>query len=1077
MTILMLSGLTIFASDEAKLMRYPDIYKDQVVFSYAGDIWISTLNGGYARRLTTSPGVEYFPKFSPDGKMIAFTGQYDGYYQVFVIPAEGGDAKQLTFYPYDQLSDRHGFPNQVMDWTPDGKYIVFRSMQFFWYGSYGRYCRINPEGGWPEPFPFFEGSTMSFSPDGKKIALNRNYRDFRTWKRYRGGRTRHIWVYDFERDSFDQITNQQCEETNPVWHKNDIYFLSDKTGTFNIYKYDINTKDIKQITDGKEWDIQWPGYDENSLVYQSAGKLFRMTFNDEKIVPLDIKIAFDKSNLEPYYKDASQNIQSMDLVSGGKRAVFTARGEIFTVPAEKGDIRNISNTPGAKETSAVWSPDAKWIAFISDRTGAEELYISDAMGQKVIQLTKNSKALISAPDWSPDSKKITFRDSAKNLYYLDINTNKITLVDSAERYLVNGYSWSPDSKWIVYNKQGDNNFPSLYLYDVQTKKIARLTNGTTFDFGPQFDPEGKYLYFISRRDFSPALGNFELSYTYNNMDRIYALTLKKDIANPFKIEGDEVDPSKIDEANKEDDEKDTSKDEEVKKAVKVDIDLSGISERIAVMPVESGRIFGYTPVKDGVIYLVSREDNTPGAALYAYDLKKKKEVELLPSANRFSVTYDGKKLIYAAGRSYGIAKVKFEKIDRSKGALNTRGMMALVDPMAEWKQMFLEIWRLEKNLFYVANMHGVDWEKMLQKYLPLVNYLTHRRDLTYLAGELIGELCIGHTYVGGGEMPDVENTNIGLLGAEFEPDQSGYFKISKIYGGENWSEATRSPLTEPGIKASTGNFVIEINGKSVKLPNNPYEFLQETFGTIVTLKLNDKPSAEGAWEIKIKPVQSETKLKYLDWINANAKYVEKATNGKIGYVYIPDMSPDGLNEFVKAWYPQLNKEGIIIDERFNGGGFVSQAIIERLRRIMVGFSVTRNFGVTPEPNASYRGKMVMLINSYSASDGDIFPYHFRAYKLGTIIGTRTWGGVVGINGYTPLMDGGYVTIPVSGEYGLDGQWIIENEGVSPDIEVDNLPNNVAKGKDVQLDKAIELIQKLVAEHPLVQPKVPEAPVR
>ena len=1076
-----LSGLTLCASDEARLMRYPDIYKDRIVFSYAGDIWISQTEGGYARRLTTSPGVEYFPKFSPDGKWIAFTGQYDGYFQVFVIPSDGGGVKQLTFYPYDALSDRGGFPNQVMEWTPDGKHIVFRSMQYFWNSSYGRYCKISPDGGWPEPLPFVEGSTMSFSPDGKKIAMNRNYRDFRTWKRYRGGRERNIWIYDFDKDSIVKIINWESEETNPVWHKDTIYFLSDKTGTFNLYKYDTNTKDVSQITDNKDWDIQWPGNDDQSIVYQSEGKLFRMSFSDEKISQLDIKIGFDKSNLTSFYKDASQNIETFDLASGGKRAAFIARGELFTVPAEKGDIRNISNTPGARETSASWSPDAKWLCFISDKSGNEEIYITDQLGKNETQLTHSSKALMQAPEWSSDSKKIAYWDTDKKFYYIDISTRKITLIDTTEKNFILDYSWSPDSKWIAYTKQGDNNFPSIYLYNLQTKKISRITDGMTQDYTPQFDPEGKYLYFISSRDFNPTLGNFELSFTYNRMDRIYLMTLKKDTPNPFKIESDEVDPSKIDEANKDDDDKeaDINRTKEVKKPVNVEIDLDGISGRIAAMPVAPGDMRGYVAVKNGIIYLVRRNDSADrgSAVLYGFDLKKKKEVEMLAGVSQFAVTADGKKILYASGPVYGIAKVKFDTIDRSKGALNTRGMMSLVDPLTEWKQMFLQVWRLEKNLFYVANMHGVDWEKMLQKYLPLVGSLSHRRDLTYLIGEMIGELCIGHTYTGGGEMPTVENTSVGLLGAEFEPDKSGYFKITKIYNGENWRDQTHSPLTDPGIKASVGDYILEINGKQAKLPDNPYILLKKTIGTIVSLKLNSKPDPSGAWEIKINPISSETQLKYLDWVETNKKFVEKATNGKVGYVHIPDMSFAGLNQFVKTWYSQLTKEGIIIDDRFNGGGFVSQMILERLRRFLVGLSFTRNFGITPEPPASYSGKLVMLINSYAASDGDIFPYHFRVYKLGTIIGTRTWGGVVGIAGFTPLMDGGYVTVPISGTYGLDGNWAIENEGVSADIELDNMPNDVAKGKDAQLEKAIEIILQKIADKPFVTPPIPADPVR
>ncbi|MBN2134944.1 MAG: PD40 domain-containing protein [Acidobacteria bacterium] len=1080
LAVFVLLGVMGFASEEAMMMRFPDIYKDKIAFSYAGDIWVSNVNGGQARRLTTVEGVEYFPKFSPDGKMIAFTGQHDGYFQVYVIPAEGGVAKQLTFYPIGPTTDRAGFNNQVMDWTPDGKYIVFRSVRYHWDTYVGRYYKVSPDGGWPEALPFYEGATMSYSPDGKKIAMNRNFRDFRTWKRYRGGKEHNIWIYDFEKDKTTKLTDWPSLEINPMWHGDNIYFLSDKNGTMNLYYYDFKDSQIKQITEFKDWDIRWPGFGPDSIIYEQGGKLYKMAFADNKISQVPVYINWDAPYMKPTYENVSRNITEFDLAPTGKRAAFVARGEIFTVPEKEGDTRNITNTSGVRERNITWSPDGNWIAFMADDTGTEELYIMNPLGTQKIQLTKNSNAINLNPVWSPDSKKIAYRDLDLNFYYIDIKTKKRVLIDKTMYRGHFAYAWSPDSNWLTFTKINDAGFASVYLYDLKVAKMHQVTSEMRNNYISKFDPEGKYLYFLSSRDFNPQFGDYELNFLYQDTDRIYLAPLKADGENPFKPESDEVNIEKYLKEKKEKKDKEEAKDKK-KKPVKVEIDLKGLEDRITSIPLAPGNYFTYEPIENGVLYVKQVGDQIhgkpTGSALFGYDLDEKKETEMLSGVLNFAISPDNEKLIYNMMGSYGVADVKIEKIDPSKGRLNTSRMEMLLDRKAEWKQMLVEAWRLEKNHFYVKNMHGYDWPKMLQKYMPLVSHLTHRRDLTYIIGEMIGELNIGHAYTGGGDMPTPQNVGTGLLGCEFELDKDGFYTISKIYKGENWNSSTLSPLDLPGLKVKEGDYILEINGQTLKSPVNPYELLKKTMGTIVTLKLNSKPELKDAWDIQVNPVSSEWDLKYWDWVNKNREYVEKKTNGKVGYVHIPDMMFEGLNAFVKQWYGQLHKEGIIIDARFNGGGFVSGLILERLRRFVQTLQYSRLFPGGTFPAASYSGHLVAMANMYSASDGDIFPFFFKEYKLGPVIGTRTWGGVVGIAGYTPLVDGGYVTMPRGGTFSLQGEWVMENTGVVPDIEVDHMPEEEVKGIDPQLDKAIEVIMKKIAEEPVKFAPVPPAPVK
>ncbi len=1051
-------------TDSTLMLRFPDIHGNKLAFVYAGDIWTADVNGENIRRITSSDGSEFFPKFSPDGKWLAFTAEYDGYWQLYVMPAEGGTPKQLTYYPSQPLPDRFGYDKHAITWTPDGKYIIFRDQRGFWDAFVGRLYKISVEGGFPEPMPFAEGGLASFSPDGKKLALTRVYRDFRTWKRYKGGMAQNIWIYEFDTEKMYTVVDWKGTENQPIWNGDKIYFLADKTGKLNFYSYDVNTKDVKQITDYKDWDAKWPGYDNESIVYELGGKLFMMKFADMKPVELKIDINYDRADLRKKYVKVSENIDSADLSKDGKRVVATARGELFTLPAEKGNTRNISHTLKARERDADWSPDGKWIAYISDETGKEELYITDQYGKKKIQLTKGGEQILRGPVWSPDSKKIAYRGEINDLYYIDISSKKITKVDTAKSGRIGDYNWSATSDWLAYSKLVDYTFTNIYLYNLDKNKVYEVTSRATSDSEPVFGPDGKYLYFISLRDFTPSLGNFENSYVYNKLGRVYVATLRNGIESPLAPESDEVETD----AKKEKKDKENKKDAE-----KTVIDIDGLGDRVAPLPMSPADM-GVLNAVEGALFYGKREGGQNN--LYAFDLKKRKEMKILDGIHSYSLSADKKKILWGKRNSLGIADAKPAKIDPSKGTVDISKMHAWVDPIREWKQIFREAWRLPLATFYVANMHGLDWPAIYKRYAPLVEHLAHRRDLTYLIGEMIGELGASHAYTGGGDVPEVKPANVGLLGAEFAVE-NGYYKISKIYVGENWRSDARCPLGALGVKASEGNYILEINGEKLRYPDNPYRLLQQTLGTIVTLKLNDKPEEKGAWTVDVKPVRSEDELRYLTWVKENAEYVEKKSGGKLGYVHVPDMGFHGLNQFVKTWYSQLDKPGIIIDDRYNGGGFVSQMILERLRRKVMGLRWNRLFGRGTYPGAAYGGHLIMLTNLYAASDGDNFPHFFKQYGLGKVIGTRTWGGVVGYYQVHPLMDGGYEIVPQSGSYSPEGKWWIENEGVTPDIVLDTSPVDQAKGKDPQMDKAIELLLKQIKEKPFVKPERPAPPVK
>jgi len=1100
-------------TQEGRLMRFPDIYKDKIAFSYGGDIWLASTSGGIARRITSHPGRELFPKFSPDGKWIAFTGQYDGNFNVYVMPSEGGQPKQLTFYQggAQQLSERMGIHNEVVTWYPDSKRILFISRANATNGWVKRQYSISIDGGLPEPWPQDQGGLTSFSPDGTKVAYNQIFRNFRQWKRYTGGMAQDIIIYDLKNNTVDAgPPHTEWTDSFPMWHGNTIYFSSDRGPEhhLNIYSYDLGTKQVEQITHFTDFDVMWPSLGPDSIIFENAGYLYTLDLQTKESKKLSILLPADRSQTIKRWATVNKNITDFDISPDGKRAVFAARGDVFTAPAKEGSIRNLSRTPGIREKSTVWSPDGRWIAYISDRTGEDEIYITpqDGMGEEQ-QITSGYKGFKFAPAWSLDSKKLAWADKDLRLWYTDIKEKKAVEVDRAKFGEITNYSWSPDSKWLVYDKPSETTFSVVYLYSLADRKTTAVTTAMTNSFAGLFDPDGKYLYFLSDRDFNEVLGNIDFEFANPKTTRVYIATLKKDEPSPFPALSDETQikteeatkptptpeqpkkpekkPSKPEAAKQESGPPATKAEEPTKsekeKPAEFRIDLDGIQDRIVALPMDPSVIRTITAAKGFVYYsstpIQGLSGPIPGESsqVHAYDLKERKNKVVIEDVERFTVSFDGSKLLYQGGDTYGIIDAK--PGDNPKkvgdGSLNLGSMQVEVDPPKEWAQMFNEVWRQERDYFYEASMNGVDWQKMHDKYWQLLPYVSDRYALTYILGDMIGELSNSHTYVGGGDYPDLHPVKVGLLGADYELDQaSGMYRIKKIYPGMNWDPELRSPLTEPGVNVKEGDYLVAVNGRQLKAPQSPYELMVNTVNQTVILSVNSKPSKDGAHTVQVKPIADEYNLHEMNWIESNRKKVDAATNGKVGYVYLPDMGSPGLDQFMRQYFPQIRKQGIIFDVRYNGGGFVDQLIFERLRRVLAAMSSARNFEGGPIPFQVFNGSMLCITNHYAASDGDFFSYFFKQYKLGPLIGERTWGGVRGIRGQIPLMDGGYITRPEFALYGLDSKWLIENKGVQPDVVVENRPDLVVKGQDPQLERAIQMVLQDIQAHPKSLPARP-----
>jgi tricorn protease len=1095
---------------EGRLLRFPDIYKDKIAFMYGGDLWLASSAGGTARRITSHPGRELFPKFSPDGKWLAFTGQYDGNFNVYVMPSDGGQPKQLTFYQGEAqpLSDRMGILNQVIGWTPDGKSVIFLSRRDASNGWTKRPYTVSVEGGLAQPMFMDEGGLLSFSADGTKIAYNRIFRNFRQWKRYTGGMAQDITIYDTKNNVVDAvIPHTDYTDTFPMWRGTTIYFTSDRGAEhrLNLYSYDTGSKQVEQLTKFDGFDVMWPSLGPDAIIFENGGYLYTFDLQTRQPKKLTIHVNGERDQVMKHWVNASRNITDFDISPDGKRAVIAARGEVFTVPAKDGSIRNLTRSPGVREQKVAWSPNGQWVAYISDRTGEDEIYIApqDGLGAEQ-QITSGHKGFMFQPAWSPDSSKIAWADKDLKIWYVDIKEKNPVEVDHGKFAEIQNYSWSPDSKWLAYDKNLDTGYSVVYLYELADHKITAVTSALHNSFAAVFDPDKRYLYFLSDRDYNEVLGNIDFEFANPKTTRVYLATLTADEPSPFPALSDEVNvkseeppaftpapaagnkknakpvPNKKEEKPASNDKAAQTETKEPPKEFKIDLD--GIQNRIVALAVPPAVIRGLDASKDAIYYSTVAIQGLSGPiagenpAIHAYDLKERKDKALLEGTEHFALSRDGSKLAYRVDGEGPIGIIDAKAGDAphkvGDGALNLGGLRVEVDPSQEWKEIFNEVWRQERDYFFEASMNGVDWQKTKDQYAQLLPYVADRYSLTYVMGEMISELSNSHTYVGGGEMPDLHPVNVGLLGAEYEADANGVYRFKKIFSGENWDAHTRSPLTEPGVNVKEGDYLIAINGRALRAPQTPDELLTNTANEVVTLSVNSKPVAEGARKVVVKPIGDEFSLRELNMIETNRKKVDAASGGRIGYVYLPNMGDEGLNEFVKQYFPQMRKEGIIFDVRYNGGGFVDQLIFERLRRVLVAMNPARNFesGTTP-PNVFY-GYMACVTNHYAASDGDFFSYFFKQYKLGPLIGERTWGGVRGIRGQMPLMDGGYITRPEFSLSSLDSKWLIENRGVQPDVVVDNPPDLVLKGQDPQLEKAVEMLMEQIKANPKKLPGRP-----
>jgi tricorn protease len=1045
--------------DEARLLRFPALSGENIVFSYAGDLFIVNSSGGIARRLTTHEGYEMFPRFSPDGNTIAFTAQYDGNTEVYIMPTTGGTPKRITYtatLSRDDVSDRMGPNNIVMGWTNDGKNVVFRSRMKSFNSFKGHLFLAPIDGGLHRQIELATGSWCSYSSDGNKLAMNRVFREFRTWKYYKGGMADDIWIHDLNTKETINVTNSKSQDIFPMWYEDKVYFLSDRDRIMNLFVYDTVENKSRKLTNFVSFDIKFPSMGDGKIVFENGGYIYIYHIEEARVEKLKVKIQEDLSSGRTKFVDASEFINSVAIAPDGSRLVVSARGEIFSVPVKNGITRRLTNNSGVHNRNAVWSPDGKSIAFISDQTGEYQIYIIDP--QKPCSEKKISKIepnYIYQLKWSPDSKKIMWNDKKLGLHILDVKTGKSKRIHSSIMGEIHDFNWSPDSKWIAFTDRNKAKFLTVFLYSLRSKEKFSVSSDWYQSYNPAFSDDGKYLFFVSNRDFNPIYSLTEWNIAYRDMSRIFFLTLDDKTVSPFAPKNTEVFEEQ---QNKSD------TDEVIVNVVK-----ENITDRIEFLPGDPG---SYTSLNfvNNKLYYVYRKQNHP-AKFMMYDFIKLESVELGEYAS-FDISTDKKKMLLRKNQNYYVIDLPASQIKVDK-PVSFEQLNIPVDLKEEWNQIYNEAWRQMRDYFYDPGMHGVDWDNIRKKYADLVYHANHRDDLNYIIGEMIGELNAGHAYINGGDRVQAQRIKTGLLGAELTKDRkSGYFVIDKILKGKNWKKNLRSPLIGQGIDIQEGEYIISINNIYTNTVENIYELLLGQAGNTVEIEVNNKPNDKNARKYLIQPVEDESQLYYFQWVQENIRKVNEATEQRVGYLHVPDMSVTGLNEFIKYYYPQLAKEALIIDDRGNGGGNVSPMLIERLKREMSIMVMSRDVP-TPsvKPSGTMIGPKVLLVDQYSASDGDLFPYQFRRHRLGDIVGVTTWGGVIGIRGSLPFIDGADLRKPEFAHYNEKG-WILEGEGLKPDIIVENDPYLEFKGVDAQLNKAIEVI---LYELEKISPKTPEIP--
>jgi tricorn protease len=1060
--------IQLFAQAEAGLYRYPDVSKTQIVFTYSNDLWVVPKEGGEAIKLSSPLGVESFPRFSPDGRTIAFTGNYDGNKDVYVIPVAGGIPIRLT---------SHGYPDRVVGWQPDGKRVLFASARESGRNRFNQMYTVAPTGGPSIKLPLAYAEFASYSPDGKKLAVTFRSQAFRNWKRYRGGWKADIHIFNLADNTSENITNLNTEAGNefPMWHNDDIYFLSDRGPEvrMNLWRYNTSTKIVEQLTDFKDYDIHFPSAGPEEIVFEAGGNLYLYKFSTKQVVPVKISLVSDKALLKPKIEKAEKYILHSSLSPDGNRILMEARGDIFSLPAENGYVKNLTRTSGTAERYPVWSPDGKNIAWWSDLSGEYELWITPSEEDKPRKLTNYGPGFRYNLFWSPDSKKLAFIDKAMKIQVYDLESDKTTLVDSAIHYFHGALesfscSWSPDGRWLTFSHDLENNHSAVFIFDSKNKSLKQVTSGFYNSTSPVFDSEGKYIYLLTNQSFSPYYSDIDNSFIYANSTQIAVLTLQKTTRSILFPKNDTVKMLPSEPVTKVVEVKHkfkTSVDTVQKIRVKVEpvsIDFEGIESRVQILSLRAATYGKIGSVKNKILYLrfPAHDENEAKPSLKIYDIEKKEEKTILDNVDDYSMSADRQKLLVKRGESWAV--IKPEESQKFEKPVAVSEMQMLINPMEEWKQILTDVWRMERDYFYDPNMHGVNWEQVKQRYSNMLTAASSREELNFIIGEMIGELNSSHTYFGGGDLEKENSQSTGYLGVDYEADGK-FYKIKKIIRGAPWDAEVRSPLDMPGVNIIEGNYILAIDGVPLTTEQEPYALFQNLSDKTVELTYNSSPSWKGAKKAIVKTMKDEARLRYLSWVENNRRRVDEETAGEAGYIYVPSTGIDGQNELTRQFNAQWNKKALVIDERFNSGGQIPDRFIEMLNRTPLAYWAIRDGTSNPWPPYANFGPKVMLINGWSGSGGDAFPDYFRKKGLGPLIGNRTWGGLIGISGVPDLIDGGNVTVPSFRMFNPDGSWFREGHGVDPDIIVDEDLGLMARGTDPQLDKAITEIKSLLKD--------------
>jgi tricorn protease len=1076
------------AQVSARMFRYPDVSATHIAFAYAGDVWVVPKSGGVAQRLSSPRGEESFPRFSPDGTKLAYSAAYDGNQEVYVIPAMGGEPVRVTYHP---MADR------VVDWYPDGRSLLVATSMASGRQRYSQFFRVSATGGLPVRLSVPYGEFGAISPDGRTLAYMPMSQDFRTWKRYRGGWSADIWTFDLTTLASENVTRNPGNDAHPMWHGRTMYFLSDRDPSQrnNIWAYELDSRRTRQVTRFTDFDITFPAIGPSDIVFEAGGRLYLLDLATEQTREVGVSVVTDLATLRPRPERVNELIMSFAVSPSGQRALFEARGDVFSVPQRFGPVINLTRNSGSAERTPTWSPDGRWVAYWSDRWGEYELTVraGDGTGEER-RVSSYGPGFRYRPHWSPDSRKVAFVDETMTIRIADVASGQTTRVDRALYWYQGALqsfrpSWSADSRWLAYHRDLPNRRNAIFLHDTRTGRSQQVTSGFYNDYAPVFDPEGKYLYFYSDRTLRPVYSDVDNTWVYPNATNIVAVSLRRDVPSPLAprndVEAGDTATRRADTSQAAPRGRPTRGQPATRRPAQppadtaagerapapVEIDTAGFEQRLTVLPPVAGNFGELAAIAGKVLFRrlpVSGSTDTITPVVY-YDLKEREEKTVIADADQFEVTHDGKRMLVRDARRYGIIEIKPDQ--RIQHPLRVSEMEAVVDPRAEWRQIFTDVWRFQRDFFYDPNLHGVDWNAMRERYGRLLQDAVTRWDVNFVIGEFISELNASHTYRGGGDLEAPPSRPIGLLGVDWSLE-GGAYRIARIVNGAPWDTEVRSPLSRPGVNVGVGDYLLAVNGVPVDTSRAPWAAFAGLAGVSVELTVNDRPTMEGARRVVVETLTDETRLRHLEWIESNRRRVVEASGGRVGYIYVPSTGIDGQTELLRQFAHQFTREALIIDERFNSGGQIPDRFIELLNRPPLVYWGVRHGRDWQWPPFAHFGPKVMLINGWSGSGGDAFPNYFRESRLGPLIGLRTWGGLIGLTGSPPLVDGGSVTVPTFRQYSTRGEWFAEGHGVDPDIEVVDDPTEMARGRDPQLERAIQETLRLLQERPFVPPRRP-----